>query len=72
MYETFAAVIVLTIGILNLSFPKKMLELSKSSSRKHKDFINQYIANYPERSGLILIRFIGIFFVIIAVIKLFF
>lgn len=72
MYETFIAILVLTIGIVNTFFPQKMLNLSKSSSRKHKDFINQYIANYPEKSGIILVRVIGIFFIIVSIMKLFF
>ncbi len=72
MYETFAAVVILIIGLLNILFPQKMLNLSKSSARKHKDSLNQYIANYPEKSGLLLARFIGPFFTIAAISKLFF
>jgi hypothetical protein len=71
MYETLAAILVLIVGILNIFFSKKMLNLSKSSASKHKDYINQYIANYPEKSGIVLVRVIGVFFVIVSAMKLF-
>lgn len=71
MYETIVSVIAIIVGCMCTFFPKKMVALSKRTSAKYDDYINRLIVTYPDGDAYKIVLLIGIFFIIIGLVKLF-